>query len=175
MKKTELRNVPVRNYVILLGVLLGSFLLVYYFYKWFDTYEESILNRRILDSYMQVINYNELDNYLVENPDTMLYVSVLQNKEIREFEKLVKQKYRDKLIENDILYLDITDLNDNEKNQLVMKYYYNNLNIMDVPCVIVFNDGEIESIYSVKGNNYNIEEFVMYVNQINYEMDDLND
>jgi len=124
---------------------------------------------------MQVINYNELDNYLVENPDTMLYVSVLQNKEIREFEKLVKQKYRDKLIENDILYLDITDLNDNEKNQLVMKYYYNNLNIMDVPCVIVFNDGEIESIYSVKGNNYNIEEFVMYVNQINYEMDDLND
>jgi len=28
MKKTELRNVPVRNYVILLGVLLGSFLCV---------------------------------------------------------------------------------------------------------------------------------------------------
>jgi len=175
MKKTELREIPVKNYFILLVVLFGSFLLLYYFYKWFDMYEESILNRRILDSYMQVINYNELDDYLVENPDTIMYVSVLQNKEIREFEKLVKQKYRDKLIENRILYLDITELSYSERNSLANKYYYNNLNIIDVPCVVVFNDGEINAIYSVSGNDYDIDKFVMYVNQIDYEMDDLND
>jgi len=175
MKKTELREIPVKNYFILLVVLFGSFLLLYYFYKWFDMYEESILNRRILDSYMQVINYNELDDYLVENHDTIMYVSVLQNKEIREFEKLVKQKYRDKLIENRILYLDITELSYSERNSLANKYYYNNLNIIDVPCVVVFNDGEINAIYSVSGNDYDIDKFVMYVNQIDYEMDDLND
>lgn len=175
MNKNELREVPIKNYVILLGVILGSFLLLYYFYKWFDTYEESRLNMRIMDSYMQVINYNEIDDYVTENPDTVIYVSVLQNKEIREFEKLFKQKYRDKLISTKMLYLDITELSDSEKNSLATKYYYNNLSIVDVPCLLVFNNGVVDAIYSVKDNNYNIDSFLMYVNQINYEKDDLND
>lgn len=175
MKKEGLREVPVKNYVILLVVLFGSFLLLYYFYKWFDTYEESRLNMRIMDSYMQVINNNEIDDYLTENPDSIIYVSVLQNKEIREFEKLVKQKYREKLIDKEILYLDITELNDDEKRELANKYYYNNLSIVDVPCLLVFNEGNVEAIYSVKDNNYNIDSFVMYVNQIKLETGDLND
>ena len=175
MKKDKLREVPLKNYVILLGVILGSFLILFYFYKWFDTYEESRLNMRIMDSYMQVINYNEIDDYVTENPNTVIYVSVLQNKEIREFEKLMKQKYRDKLIETKILYLDITELNDKEKQELASNYYYNNLSIVDVPCLLVFNNGVVEGIYSVKDSGYNIDNFLMYVNQINYEMDDLND
>lgn len=175
MKKEELREVPVKNYVILLGVILGSLLLLYYFYKWFDTYEESRLNMRIMDSYMQVINNNEIDDYLTENPDSIIYVSVLQNKEIREFEKLVKQKYREKLIEKDILYLDITELNDDAKIKLANKYYYNNLSIVDVPCLLVFNDGVVEAIYSVKDNNYDIDSFVMYINQVKLENGDLSD
>lgn len=175
MKKDGLRVVPVKNYVILFGVMIGSFLLLYYFYKWFDTYEESKLNMRILDSYMQVINHNEIDDYVTENPDTVIYVSILQDKEIREFEKLVKQKYRDKLIEKEILYLDMTNVSEKDMVMLKNKYYYNNLSIGDMPCLLVFNDGIVNAIYSVESNNYNIDSFLMYVNQINYEMDDLDD
>ena len=175
MKKDGLRVVPVKNYVILFGVMIGSFLLLYYFYKWFDTYEESKLNMRILDSYMQVINHNEMDDYVTENPDTVIYVSILQDKEIREFEKLVKQKYRDKLIEKEILYLDMTNVSEKDMVMLKNKYYYNNLSIGDMPCLLVFNDGVVNAIYSVESNNYNIDSFLMYVNQINYEMDDLDD
>lgn len=175
MKKDGLRVVPVKNYVILFGVMIGSFLLLYYFYKWFDTYEESKLNMRILDSYMQVINHNEIDDYVTENPDTVIYVSILQDKEIREFEKLVKQKYRDKLIEKEILYLDMTNVSEKDMVMLKNKYYYNNLSIGDMPCLLVFNDGVVNAIYSVESNNYNIDSFLMYVNQINYEMDDLDD
>lgn len=175
MKKEELRRIPGKNYVILLCVLIGSFLLLFYFYKWFDTYEESKLNMRILDSYMQVINHNEIDDYVIENPDAIIYVSVLQNNEIRDFEKLVKQKYRDRLIEKDILYLDMTGLNEMDINNLQNKYYYNSLSISDVPCLLVFKDGVVDAIYSVRDNNYNIDSFLMYVNQINYEVDDLND
>ena len=32
---------------------------------------------------MTVINYNELDNYLVENPNTIVYVSVLEDETMR--------------------------------------------------------------------------------------------
>jgi len=175
MKKDDLRVIPKRNYIILLGVIVGSFLLLYYFYKWFDTYEESKLNMRILDSYMQVINHNEIDDYVIENPNAIIYVSMLQDKDIREFEIKFKQKYKERLVEKEILYLDMTNVNKEHINILKNKYYYNNLNIGDIPCLLVFNNGLIDSIYSVRDNNYDIEKLFRYVNQINYEMDDLDD
>lgn len=169
------RKIPLKNYFILAVILLCTFLLLYYFYMWFDKYEETRLNRPILNKYMDVINYNELDNYLVENPDTILYVSVLNNEKIREFEKLVKKKYKEDMIDNSLLYLDITNTSSREQKEMEELYYYNNLNILDVPSVIVFSSGKLSSIYSVSDNGYDIDRFVMYVNQINYGVNDLND
>ena len=36
-----------------------------------------------------------LDNYLVENPDTIVYVSVLEDEVIRDFEKEFKEQQDD--------------------------------------------------------------------------------
>ena len=83
----EKRVIPFKNYIILLVIIVVSLLLVRYFYMWFDAYNDTKLNMPILDKYMEVINYNELDNYLIENPNTIIYVSVLENSEIRDFEK----------------------------------------------------------------------------------------
>ena len=52
---------------------------------WVDVYKESKINIPILDKYMTVINYNELDNYIVENPNTIVYVSILEDENIRKF------------------------------------------------------------------------------------------
>ena len=90
MKKDELRVIPIKNYIILGIVLLVSFLILYYLYLWHESYNESKLNVPILDKYMDVINYNELSDYLVENPDSIIYVSVLENSDIRSFEKKLK-------------------------------------------------------------------------------------
>ena len=69
----------------------------------------------------------------------------------------------------------MTNVSKENINILKNKYYYNNLSIGNIPCLLVFNNGMIDSIYSVRDNNYDIEKFFRYVNQINYEMDDLND
>lgn len=169
------RKIPLKNYIILGVILIVTFSLLYYFYLWFDKYEETKLNRPILTKYMDVINYNELDNYLVENPDTIIYVSVLNNEKIRDFEKQLKQKFKDNLIDNSLLYLDITNSSNKDKENMEELYYLNNLNILDVPCVLIFSSGELVSIYSVSDNDYNIDNFVMFVNQINYGTDDLYD
>ncbi|MBQ9853858.1 MAG: hypothetical protein IJO57_02365 [Bacilli bacterium] len=169
------RKIPLKNYIILGVILIITFSLLYYFYLWFDKYEETKLNRPILTKYMDVINYNELDNYLVENPDAIIYVSVLNNTKIRDFEKQLKQKFKDDAIDNSLLYLDITNTSKKEKEDMEELYYFNNLNILDVPCILTFSSGELVSIYSVSDTGYNIDSFVMFVNQINYGLDDLDD
>lgn len=175
--KEELRKVPFKNYIILGIVLLVSMLILYYFYMWVDAYNESKLNKPIMDKYMEVINYNELDNYLIENPNTIIYVSVLENKEVRDFEKKFKKLFINNEIDNKILYLDITnEINDKSvKEMLKERYSINSVSILNVPNIIVFDDGNLKTIYSISEDNYDIDRIKLFINNNKFsEEDELN-
>jgi len=175
MKNDGLKKIPIKNYVILGVVVVVTLFILYYFYMWVDVYKESKINIPILDKYMTVINYNELDNYVVENPNTIVYVSVLEDEEIREFEKKLKDKYKSNQIDNEVLYMNITNDIENKdiKKDMISKYSLNDLDITDVPCVLVFNEGILKSIYNVSDNAYDVDRFVIYINNVVLESDDL--
>lgn len=170
--KKDLRDVSFKNYIILSAIIVVTLLLLYYFYVWVDVYKESKINIPIMDKYMDVINYNELDNYLVENPNAMLYVSVLDNEEIRRFEKDLKNQFEEKKINNKLLYLNITSLlaDKNVVNEMKNKYRVNNLSMVDVPSILVFSLGELKSIYNIRDNKYNVENVVDFINGINMDV-----
>lgn len=168
MNRKMYRDIPLKNYIILGVIILVTLLLLYYFYMWVDLYKESRNNYPIMDKYMTVINYNELNDYLVENPDTLVYVSVLEDDEIREFEKKFKNKFRNNDIDIDMLYMDITIwINDNKFiDEVSRKYSLNNLSMLSVPCILNFNGGELSSIYSIKDNDYNLDSLISYLDNI---------
>ena len=161
--KDNLRVIPKKNYFILGIVLVVTCLILYYFYMWVDVYNDSKINRPILDKYMEVINYNELDNYLVENPDCIIYVSVLENMEIREFEKDFKVIFKNDEIDREILYMDITnDINDMMlSDELSNKY---SINKGSVPYIVVFENGLKKSLYSVYENDMNVDKMINFIN-----------
>ena len=65
MKKEK--EIPFKNYIILAVILIFTILLVVYLFNWQSIYQKNKLQEPILDKYLMVINYNELDDYLVEN------------------------------------------------------------------------------------------------------------
>ena len=113
-KKESIREIPFKNYLYLFFILLGSVLFLIYIYTWYNTYNESKLYTSIMNNYLTVINYNELSNYITENKDAVLYVSILGDKEINRFEEKFKNSVSDKNLRNNILYLDITNENKEE-------------------------------------------------------------
>ena len=165
MKKEK--NIPLKNYIILAVVLIVSIILVIYFYMWYNAYEESKLNTMIMDKYLQVINYNELNNYLVENKDAVIYSSVLEDQKIRDFEKKFKNIIIKNSLNNDILYLDLTEeLKDkNITKDIKETYNINNQDIANTPSIMIFKDGNLYSIYNIKDNNYNINNLVDYLEE----------
>lgn len=175
MSKEKLRKISVKNYIILGIIVFFSIIVLYYFYLWIDVYKDSMSDLPILDKYMSVINYNELEDYLVENPNSVVYVSILENDNIRSFEKELKSMYKDDIISFDILYMNITDdiKDTNKKNLMISRYSLNNLNILSVPCVLVFDEGKLISIYSISDNDYNINKLVDYLNDISIGREDL--
>lgn len=165
MKKNNEREIPLKNYIILGLVVLLTLGLVYYFYLWYITYEESKLNETIMDRYLEVINYNELNDYIVENRNAMIYTSVLEDNDIRKFEIKFKNIVVKNALKDKILYMDMTDIfKDKIKyTELRNSYQINNYNITNVPCILVFKDAKLVDIYSIKDNDYNTDNVLNYI------------
>lgn len=154
MKKEK--EIPFKNYIILAVILIFTILLVVYLFNWQSVYQKNKLQEPILDKYLMVINYNELDDYLVENKEAIVYVSVLNDEKIRMFEN----KFKNIIIKNDlnnkILYLNLT----NESVEINKKYLSN---LSEVPTLIIFDEGKVVESYSIKDNNYDIKAFERFL------------
>ena len=160
MKKEK--EIPLKNYILLSIVLILTIVVVIYFFLWKNTYEKSMLQIPILDDYLLVINYNELNNYLVENKDAIIYVSKLNDESIRLFENKFKNIINKNNLNNKILYLDLTEeLKENNIVKEINKKYGKEMT--EVPTIVIIKDGKISSSYNIKENKYNIKLLEKYL------------
>ena len=159
LKKGKISTVPLKNYIYLFIIIIITISLSLYILKWYNTYNESRLKTGILNNYLQVINYNELDDYIVENKNAVIYVTILGNEQIRDFEKNFKNTIMDKNLRDNMLYLDITNENQNSVK--------NKLKIEDkLPYLIVYTNGKITDTYSIADKKYNTKKIIKYLNRI---------
>ena len=160
MKKEK--EIPLKNYILLSIVLILTIVVVIYFFLWKNTYEKSKLQTPILDDYLLVINYNELNNYLVENKDAIIYISKLNNENIRLFENKFKNIINKNNLNNKILYLDLTEeLKETNIVKKINKKYGKEMT--EVPTIVIIKDGKISSSYNIKENKYNIKLLEKYL------------
>ena len=158
-KKDKLREVPLKNYIYLFLILLASILLLIYICTWYDTYNQNKLNTSIMNEYLTVINYNELDDYIVENKDAIIYVSILGNEDINNFERKFKSVIIENNLKNTILYLDITNENiESATKKLKIE--------KEFPYLVVYTNGNITDTYNIKETNYSNKKTLKYLNRI---------
>jgi len=156
----EEKNIPFKNYVILAVMLLLSIVGVIYFYMWYSEFENSKINTPVMDKYLSLINYNELDDYLIENKNFIVYISELNDEKTRMFEKKFKNIIDDYSFNDIMLYLNLTEEKKNNSlyNDIKMKYKFESL-----PCLVIFKDGDVYDVYNIAYNDYDIELFVSYL------------
>ena len=155
----ECRNVPLKNYVILSCILILSIIITIYFYMWYGEFTENKINKPIMNQYLSIINYNELDDYLVENKDVFIYISILENKS-KKFEKKFAEIINKYSLDKSILYLDLTE---EQKNNKLFNNIKNKYNIQNLPSIIVFKNGVVDDVYSIDEHDYDLELLVSYL------------
>ena len=159
LKKDKTKKIPVKNYIYLSIIVIASIFIIFYLYRWYDTYRESKLNISIMNNYLSVINYNELDDYIIENKNAIIYVSKLGDEKINKFEKSIKNMVVENDLRNSMLYLDVTNDNfDVVKEKLQIN--------TSLPCIVVYTNGKITDVYSITNNNYDMKKLNKYLNRI---------
>ena len=115
--------------------------------------------KSILENYLQVINYEDVNNYVVENSNSLIYITS-KNSNYSEFEQDFSYLIKEYNLYNDILYLDISN---NINNGI---FYINDYSFKNYPLFILYNNGNITSIYDIKGNSFNIVKIKMYLESV---------
>ena len=159
LKKDKTKKIPVKNYIYLSIIVIASIFIIFYLYRWYDTYRESKLNISIMNNYLSVINYNELDDYIIENKNAIIYVSKLGDEKINKFEKSFKNMVVENDLRNSMLYLDVT----NDNFDIVKEKLQINTSL---PCIVVYTNGKITDVYSITNNNYDMKKLNKYLNRI---------
>lgn len=159
MKKE--REIAFKNYIILALVLIITIIGVIYIFMWYSSKEKSKLELPILDDYIMPINYNELNDYIVENKDAVIYTSVLNDVNIRLFENKFKNVIIKNNLNSSILYLDLT--NEIKDTNVLLKMEKKYGTKIDIPSVMVFRDGVLTDVYNIKEDNYNVKKLEKYL------------
>ena len=159
LKKDKTKKIPVKNYIYLSIIVIASIFIIFYLYRWYDTYRESKLNISIMNNYLSVINYNELDDYIIQNKNAIIYVSKLGDEKINKFEKSFKNMVVENDLRNSMLYLDVT----NDNFDIVKEKLQINTSL---PCIVVYTNGKITDVYSITNNNYDMKKLNKYLNRI---------
>lgn len=170
-----MRKIPAKNYIIYIFIILITIAVSIYVVVLFNNskayYEK---NSVLTDIFSEVLIQEDLDigenlnNYLLENSDLVLYISSGKNKEIKQFESEFKNYVVEKKLQENFIYINLDNIKSKNFVSEILNSYGNTEEIKnyafisDGPMIFVFKKGYITSIYNKKEpNSHEVEWFLM--------------
>ncbi len=157
------KDIPKKNYFILGIILIISCILVYYINVWYSLYQYEKRGNSPITTYMEIINYNEVENYIAENSDAIIYVSKSNNLKIRKFEEDNEKLFKKLELNYNILYMDAKDVN----KDLKIKY-----NVNEYPTILFFKNKRLVNKYVLELDNINYNDIKNIIDYSNGENND---
>lgn len=145
-----MRDIPKKNYFILLIMILSVVAITIVL---MNAYNNRVKKTSIMYNYLSEIKENDLDAYLIENPNIVIYIADKYDLSNNQVEKKLKKKMIKLNISDYFVFLNLNNGMD-FINQLNEKYYGNVEK--NLPVIVVFEDGKIkESFYDLNDTSIN--------------------
>ena len=146
LKKDEKGSV--KNYCILTLIVLCTVFIVWYICRWYQVYSEYEMQTPVIrETLSYEIGYLEFDHYIMENPNSVIYMCTASDIDCRNFEKDLKKYVVKNNLQNDIIYLNLSDADlekfvENFNNNYKYKIKLTN----NYPAIVEFTDGSVTGI-----------------------------
>lgn len=167
MKKKE-EKIPFSNYVTLFFIVAATIigvLILRNIYISNINYEKKI--PVIRDMVVSEINSNEIYNYIRENENALIYVGVADDDNCRKLEEKLEKVIKDNNLEDTITYLNLS--NERKKQSFIKEFNkFYSTKLLGIPSFVVFKDGKVSDILTVKtGKSLSIEEVTNFLEKNN--------
>ncbi len=144
------KKIEPKNYVILLVIVLVTIFAVFYMRNLYIMSKVYYTDNSVMLDVVKEVQQDELQNYLVENPKIVLYVSSKQNQDIKNFEKTFKNIVVKEELEDDILYLNSDNINNDQLKQMLKdsanKNIKNKIDNDSIVTMYIIENGKVTNI-----------------------------
>ena len=145
------RNKVINNYIILIIIFCSCIGLTLYFCKWYEVYNNYKKETPILSGTITEITYDDLDHYVVDASNVIVYMCIPEDDNCRNFEKKFKKYIKKKELGEDIVYLNLSGLDSSQfLNDFNTKYNYKFKLRGYYPTLISFRNGKVDDM--LQGN-----------------------
>jgi len=146
-KNIKEKKNKVHNYIILLIICICFIAFVFYICKIYNIQEEERLKIPVIRGQLLEIYKDDLDHYIMDNPSSIIYVCTADGEKCRSFEKEFKKLLKKNDYMNQIIYLNLTDVDQDVFLEEFNKKYNSKTRLSNYyPAFILFEDGKIKSI-----------------------------
>lgn len=143
----------IKDYLLLAFIYLMTIILVLYFCKTYMVYREYQKEIPVISRSLMEIMPDDLEHYIIDNPEVVVYMCSAPDDECRSFEKKFKKFIKKKEITDEIIYLNLTNVDLEQFTKDFNKKYPNTLKLTKhFPAFVFFADGENEAILQEKKN-----------------------
>lgn len=154
----ETRSIPCKNYIILGIVALATFALLYYFVSFYNKqkdYENSVHTRM---QFLSEVKENEIQNYILDNHDVIIYLSDSTDDTYADFENKLKNLMKDKNLTKNVVYMDVHKISTKENLKNILK-----LDIITYPNVVIVSDEMGTSVLYGESQDKDPKEIIYYI------------
>lgn len=153
-----MRQIPKKNYIILIVIFIVTILLSLYISSWYNMTNE-LKKESIFTKHSLELKLEELDSYLIENPSSIIYISKSNDTKL---EKNIYGHLLENNLLNNFIYINIEDYNELEtvkilKNISNIKIYNNYPNIYKT------KESKINSSLLKKDEKINMSKVKQYI------------
>lgn len=162
------RIIPKKNYIILGLVCLVTILLSFYCVDLYKNSREYQLDQNKRMKVLSEVKVEELQNYILDNHDVILYFSSSRDNTYSNFEESLKTYLLEEDLTKMIAYVDTTNLEssfytDFAKNYFSTQWKKENKRFSVIPNFVNFSDGEVESMLYMNATVPNMSDVKSYL------------
>ncbi len=163
-RKEKFPKKPVKNYLILAVIIIASVLLVWYLCQWYYAYQEYQRTIPVIRGTIPEITDAELDHYLLENEERLLYLCTASNEVCRTFEVELKKVIQKEKLEEKMTYVNLSDVTNMEEfYREFQENHPSSEKLETVPAIIYVENGTVQNILQGVGGTLRIGEFQQFL------------
>ncbi len=153
-----MRKVPLKNYILLFLLVGITVFITCYFCNVYKSRNHEDYTTIMLP-FLAEIKKEDLDNYLQENPLTILYISDKKDETLQSTEEILKKTFEEVGIQQYIVYLNVSS-NDAEELKKLESDLKLKKPITHFPTLVVYKEGSmIDSYQSADITRQNVMDF----------------
>lgn len=144
-----MRKIPRKNYYIVVLLIVITVLITLFLS---NLYKNRSRDFSLIYNYSNKITSDELDEYLLEMSDIIIYVADKYDNSNKKFEEKFKNKIDSLNLKDKLIYIDKSELNKKSLEKL-NKEYKIKINLENLPTIITIVDRKVTRLETVRNDS----------------------